>query len=875
MPTQQPELPNRRCTHAAPRLTVLNSHPTGTTPLYYYIKQHNSVHTAQTTNCAHGMRQLYIYITMRKLLLILLALITLQTTLQADEHKQPKRQRHRARARISGSVYEKGSGQHLPHATVRLKDTTIGITTDNEGNFQLDNLPQGNHTLEVSMMGFKTITQQLKVDDETDHQFRFELDEGTLSLDEIVVSASRNGTTRRQSPSLISIVGIDMLENTSCTTLADGLRFQPGLRVENNCQNCGNTQLRINGLEGPYSQILIDSRPIIGALSGIYSLEQIPANMIERIEVIRGGSSVLFGGNAIGGAVNIVTREPLNNNADFSHNLTSFGNGALENNTTFNASLVSDNRKAGLMIFGQHRLRDAYDYDGDGFTELAQLKNRAMGLRSYLKTSDYSRITLEYQNMHEFRRGGDRLDQQPYMAYITEQTEHHINSGSLKFDQYSHNQKHKLSLFFAAQHTDRHSYYGAGAPYIAYVPEITPDMNAEEINSINEILANNLLRINSFGHSRETNLQAGAQYSYLIDHLWFMPAEFISGAEYLGNNLKDESGYRRMGLSQHAKVASLYAQNEWKNNQWGFLIGLRGDKHNMVSNPIIYPRANIRYNPREDINLRLTYSEGYRAPQIYDENLHVDIAGGETIIRELADNLREERSRSFNLSADYYTRPGNVDLNLLAEGFYTHLTHPFTDVQRGDIIHIENSDGGAKVYGINLEARANYRQLLDLQLGLTLQRSRYDDARKWFEPEDDEEAELDQVEATREMMRTPNSYAYFVATWTPIQPFSATLSGNYTGRMYVPHLAGYGVEGVDQFSTVYLTERSPSFFDINLRLAYNFKLNSNTTLQLNAGVQNIFNSYQKDFDTGAGRDNEYIYGPLLPRSYSVGLKVIF
>lgn len=808
---------------------------------------------------------------MKRYIIALLAVLATQFNIQAEDLDTK-----RTNANISGHVVEKLTGEHLPYATIRLKDTNIGITTDDTGHYELDNLPEGDQTIEVSMVGFKTINQKVKIKKGSKQKFNFELDEGTVSLDEIVVSASRNGTTRRQSAALVSVVGMNMLEATSCTTLSDGLKFQPGLRVENTCQNCGTTQLRINGLEGPYSQILLDSRPIIGALSGIYSLEQIPANMIERIEVVRGGGSVIFGGNAIGGAINIVTREPLNNSGNFSHTITSIdGSGALENNTTFNTSLVSSNHKAGLMVFGQHRLRDAYDFEDDGFTELAKLKNRALGFRSFLKTGDYSRITLEYQNMHEFRRGGDRLDQQPYMAYITEQTEHNINSGSLKFDQYSRDQKHKFSLFAAAQHTDRQSYYGAGDPYVDDVPTITPGMSADEIQDINDIIENNSIRLNAFGHSRETNYQVGGQYSYLFDQLWFMPAELVSGLEYMGSNLSDKSGYRRMGLSQHAKVGSAFLQNEWKNDMWGFLLGVRADKHNMVDNPIIYPRANIRYNPRENLNFRLTYSEGYRAPQIYDENLHVDIAGGETIIRELSDDLKEERSRSFSGSMDYYTRLGNFEVNLLIEGFYTHLTDAFADAQKGNIIYIENADDGAKVYGINLEARTGYRNLLDLQLGATLQRSLYDSARKWWEPETAEEEALDAVESTREIMRTPNAYAYFVATWTPVKPFSATLSGNYTGSMYVPHLAGFGVEGVDKFSKVYITEKSPSFFDINIRFAYDFTISDNTKLQLNAGIQNIFNSYQKDFDTGAGRDNEYVYGPMLPRSYSAGLKVMF
>lgn len=151
----------------------------------------------------------------------------------------------------------------------------------------------------------------------------------------------------------------------SSPTLAEGLTFQPGVRIENDCQNCGFTQARINGLDGHYSQILIDSRPIFSALAGVYGLEQIPASMIDRVEVVRGGGPALFGASAIGGTINIITKEAMRSGAGISHELTSIGiSGALDNNTSVNASMVTDDGRGGLSVFGQRRSRDGYDADG-------------------------------------------------------------------------------------------------------------------------------------------------------------------------------------------------------------------------------------------------------------------------------------------------------------------------------------------------------------------------------------------------------------------------------------------------------------------------------------------------------------------------------
>ena len=777
-------------------------------------------------------------------------------------------------ANLFGHVLDKYSQDHLPYVTLQIKGTTIGTATDETGHYYLKNLPLGEHIVEVKMMGFKTIEQKITAKKGETIELNFDMEESSIYFEDVVISADRNGNTRRLSPSLVSVLDMKTFDATNSNTLSEGLKFQPGLRVENNCQNCGINQVRINGLDGPYSQILIDSRPIVGSLGGVYGLEQIPANMIEKVEVVRGGGSALMGSSAIGGTINIITKEPLKNSAEFSHTIMNFdSSGAFENNTSFNASMLTDSRKAGMMVFGQHRTRDGYDHDGDGFTELPTLKNRSLGFRSFLKTGDYSRITLEYHNMHEFRRGGDRLDRPAHEAYITEQAEHFINGGGLKYDQSSADGKSKFSLYASAQHTDRKSYYGGGDPATGNLPEVTLGMSQEEIDEVNNQIDNYNNRLMSYGLSTDLTYQIGGQYSHKFDHLLFMPASLTGGLEYLGSELDDVSGYRTESIRQRSRTATAFAQNEWVNNQWSFLVGGRLDKNNMVDNLIFSPRGNIRFNANENINFRVSYSEGFRAPQLFDEDLHVNIAGGEQVVRRLSADLDAEQSQSISGSIDMYHQIDNANYNLLIEGFYTHLENPFVGVKKGTEITVVNAEDGAKVYGINLEGRLDFASWLSLQLGATLQRSLYSSARKWWEPENEEDKEFDKVESTREMMRTPNSYAYFVATFTPVKKFAVSLSGNYTGSMLVPHEAGEGVEGVDVFSKVNITEESPSFFELNTKLSYKFDVFKNIQLELNAGVQNIFNAYQDDFDTGAGRASAYIYGPGAPRSYFAGFKM--
>lgn len=809
---------------------------------------------------------------MKRLLIFTLFIFsTLTISSQADANIPVQTDAH-----ILGHVLDKKTQEHLPYVTVKLQDTTVGITTDDTGHYFLRNLPVGDFIMEVSMVGFSTTTKDVKIESNRTLEINFELEESTVSLDELVVSANRNETTRKKAPALVSVLNMKTLEATNSKMLASGLKFQPGLRIENSCQNCGTTQVRINGLEGSYSQILIDSRPIVGTLAGVYGLEHIPANMIERIEVLRGGGSALFGSNAIGGTINVITREPVSNMGEFSHTTLSLAGGkAVENNSSFNSSVVSNSRKVGIMVYGQQRDRGGLDLHGDGFTELPTITNNALGFRSFIKTGIYSKVTMEYRNIHEFRRGGDRLNEEPFMSYITEQAEHYINNGSINYNQTSKDQKNKLNLYIAASHIDRNSYYGAGDPFNEEIPLIEPEMSWEELDEINRMIDNNNLRVNSYGKTSELTYQIGGHYMRSFDNLLLMPADLTFGLEHLSSKLDDISGYRTENILQKANTESGFLQNEWKNDMISILVGGRLDKHSLVEKAIFSPRINFRYNPTDNYNFRLTYSEGFRAPQLFDEDLHVDIAGGEQIVRVLSDNLKEERSKSLSGSADLYFQAGSMMLlNLLIEGFYTKLNNPFTNVKIGNEVIIENATDGAKVYGVNIETRAIIRNLFDFQAGATIQQSMYEEKRRWWEPDTPEEEILDQVEATKRMMRTPNSFAYFVLSYTPQKPFTISLSGNYTGRMLIPHEAGFGVEGVDRFSEVNITKESPRFFELNSKIAYFINIYSRTQLEINCGVQNIFNSFQTDFDTGAGRANNYIYGPDLPRTFFAGLKVI-
>ena len=361
---------------------------------------------------------------------------------------------------ITGHVIEKGTENSLPYATVIIVETGEGTVTDTDGYFKLKKVPAGKYTLKVNSVGYAQQTKEVSVSDEYTVDVHFVLSEETIMTDEVVVSANRNETSRKLAPVVVNVMNNKLFEMVNSTDLAKSLNYQSGLRVENNCQNCGFPQVRINGLEGPYSQILINSRPVMSALSGVYGLEQIPVNMIERVEVVRGGGSALFGANAVGGTINIITKDPVNNSFQVSTNMSNLGGKSWEQYMGANASLVSSDNTYGIALYQSYRNRNPYDADGDGFSELGKLNMNTFGLRAYYRPTHFSRISLEYHTTNEFRRGGSNFNLQPHEADICEQTKHIINSGGLTYDVFFNEYRHKLSVYGSVQHTDRNSYYG-------------------------------------------------------------------------------------------------------------------------------------------------------------------------------------------------------------------------------------------------------------------------------------------------------------------------------------------------------------------------------------------------------------------------------
>lgn len=749
---------------------------------------------------------------------------------------------------IHGQISSKGAP--LAYASIQIKSTNIGTSSAMDGSFKL-HVPAGDLQLKVQALGYKPL--EVTVNSLNNQLVLLDLEEDALLLEQIVVTADRNEHKRKESSLIVNTLNSKIFSTLQTNSLSEGLSYCPGLRVENTCGNCGSNQLRMNGLDGPYSQILVNGRAIFSGLASVYGLELMPANMIDRVEIVRGGGSALYGSNAIAGTVNVITREPVNNQYELSVNSAMIGvgnNAQPENSLQFNTTLTSEDRKQGLALYGSQRQRTPYDANNDGFSELAKIKNSSIGLNYSLKTGMKSKISVDYFYINEMRRGGDSFHLPMHETLITEATQHYIHSTHLNYHLFT-KANQELNIHMAGQSVNRDSYYGASKAMDAY------------------------------GKTDDLTYSVGTQYK-IVSEL----NTVVLGAELEGGELKDKKlAYRsyqfnsdkneleevfhdnREVANQKNNLTGLYGQWERKVGAFALSGGVRIDHYSIenkmalnpkLSNTVFSPRFNALYGLNKNIQARLSYSQGYRAPQVFDEDLHVETSEARQVIHINDPNLEQETSNSYMASLSYQKEGKTNNLELLAEFFYTNLNNPFsTEIgvpdENGVVTYTRvNEKEGATVKGINIEATWIASAKLRLNGSFTLQESKFKEAQEFDE---------------KRFLRTPNQYGYLTLEWKPTSKISVSTNSVYTGKMLIPYF-GPTLDVPEDGEL----RQSKEFFDWSLKADYTFKTNIGN-FQLIAGIKNIFNSYQNDFDRGGDRDPGYVYGPKSPRTVYAGIKV--
>ena len=740
--------------------------------------------------------------------------------------------------KIEGQI--KSYDENLPYANIIIRNIKKGAISDSNGKYSLDGIPSGLYLLEVSYSGYNIEKKKIELINDTIINFNLTK---TNDLDEIVITGTRTFKRQTNSPVIVNILTNESLDKIQACSLSDGLKFQPGLRVETNCQTCNYTQLRMNGLAGGYSQIVVNGRPVISPLTGMYALEQIPVNMIERIETIRGGGSTLYGSSAIGGVVNIITKTPRSNTLEFSYTNQIINKTTNDQIFNLNTSVVSKNKSHGVSFFLNKRDREYYDDNGDNFSELPSIENISLGTNFFFIPSDNQKIESSISFIDEFRYGGEMISGSPHLNQQAEERNHKLLMGTLDYQINFNDGNSSIISYLATQLTDRSHYTG-----------IFPD----EEDEINTHLNNP-----PYGTSTANNFQVGIQLNHKFNN-FFNGANVITlGSEILEDKVLDEISSYNYKIDQTSKSIGFFLQSDWEiSPEINLLSGVRVDKHNFLENLIFSPRISTLYKPISNLQFRANWSTGFRAPQAFDTDLHIAFAGGGVSRVNLSENLREERSNSLSASINYDYPTENFIYGFTVEGFYTKLNNAFilTSIGEDDFgERFEKQNGtNAIVKGLTFELRANYKKKIQLDGGFNIQSSRYKNAVKYIEG----------LNPVRDFLRTPDTHGFANLNFTPNSSLNGNVNLIYTGPMKLAHFSGAPEQQFDEIVN------SRSFYEMSFKLSYKFKeIIKKSSFEMFTGMKNIFNAFQKDFDSGKNRDSNYVYGPANPRTIFMGFRI--
>lgn len=640
---------------------------------------------------------------------------------------------------------------------------------------------------------------------------------------EIVVTATRSPIERSHSPVLVSSISSQFLRTIGLPGVGGALCYVPSVRVEVNCQTCNYSQVRINGLAGNYTQILVNGRPIVSPLVSLYGLDQIPSAMVERIEILRGSASVLYGSSAIAGVVNLVTRDRWEESSAVSLSAATIGGAALE--TMANASVLvgNDDASASLAVNAHHRTRDGFDLNGDGFTELARLRNVAFGVDASIGDSNHV-LRATGAVINEERRGGNRLDQPPDRAEQAEYRNQDMAFATASYVVRSDDRRYEL--FGALNATRRVHYTGVD-------------------------------RADGWGKTRSVSGIVGAQVSQELSGVPILRSVQF-GVEYQFENTRDAVEAYGYNIAQRIGQGGVFLEASGQVSQALTMVaGLRTAWHSALAGAIVIGRAALLWRPDIAWELRLNWGDGFRAPQAFETDMHIAFASGGVSLVRIDPALQIERARSWSLSVTHRFQHDDLFVQASADGFATVFENPFVLEDdgidsRGNRILRRTNGASARVFGISGEIQLRWRKF-ELMATLTAQRSVHTLPVAWSED----------LPPERRFLRTPDLYGSATLRMPLSERIEALATAVFTGSMLVPYMGLSGDRLV----------RTPPMLDCSAIVRWRLVDDFRGAGQLLVGVElrNIFDAYQRDFDLGPYRDSNYIWGPPQPRT--IGLRL--
>ena len=597
---------------------------------------------------------------MKKLFLILL-LFSLQISFAQET------------STISG--YISGEGHKLQLVNVHLTGTKHKTITDSLGYYTLENVAVGNYTLQVSQVGFQTIKKKIEVIKDSVQSYDFELTDNENQLNEVVVSGTLKAVKRLESAVPVEVYSPVFFKKNPTPSIYEALQNINGVRPQLNCGVCNTGDIHINGLEGPYTLVLIDGMPIVSSLSTVYGLSGIPNSLVERIEIVKGPASSLYGSEAVGGLINIITKNPTNAPL-FSADV--FTTSYLETNVDLGMKFNPTKKASTLLGINYFDYNQVVDKDKDGFTDVTLSQRISVFNKWNFQRENNRLFTIAARGMYEDRWGGDvrwdkkyRGGNEIYGESIYTKRGELIGSYQLPFEE-------KLMLSFSGNVHYQDSRYGTTS-YIANQKIGFLQLTWDKKIGSNDLLAG-----------------IATRYSYYDDNT---PATKEAESTWLpGIFVQDE-----ITFSSKSQV----------------LLGARYD-YNSIHGSIFTPRFAYRFKANENTIFRLNAGTGFRVVNLFTED-HAALTGSRDVV--IQNDLKPEKSVNVNLNYIQKINFGNgTFMGIETTAFYTRFSNKIISDYETDpnkIIY-DNIDGYAISQGISTNVDLNFTNGLKFILGATV-----------------------------------------------------------------------------------------------------------------------------------------------------------
>lgn len=563
----------------------------------------------------------------------------------------------------------------LSFATVYLENTEFGATTDEEGLVIFENVPIGNYKLLVSYLGFLQQEKSISVTKNSVNRIEINLKKGIDIFEEVVVTGTQRENRISESPVKVEILSAKLFQKNPTPNLFQAIEMVNGVKPQLNCNVCNTGDIHINGMEGGYTMILIDGMPIVSGLSTVYGLMGIPNSITDRIEVVKGPASALYGSEAMAGIINVITKNPLENG----NSISLEGQGTTWGEFTFDAGISTKvSKNVGMLLSGNYfKYNQIIDKNNDNFTDLT-LQNRVSIFNKWaIRRPENRAASLALRYMQEQRWGGEtnwtemlRGSDQIYGESIHTKRFESILNYQLPF---------KENVFFQASYNwhDQNSVYG-DMWFIANQHTAFAQLFLEkQLTGTLHLMTGTALRYNQYNDNTPATETADKQY--------------YPGA---------------------------FAQTEWKpNDRNNLLVGLRYD-YNVNHGNIVSPRLAYRFDANKNNQFRVNLGTGFRTVYIFTED-HAALSGSRDVV--ITEDLNPERS--FNSMFNYILKIPNQQhyWQFDVSAFYNYFTNKIVgdfDTNPNEIIY-SNLDGNATTRGLSLNIDYTNAMPLKVNLGVT------------------------------------------------------------------------------------------------------------------------------------------------------------